>query len=189
MTSLTTTLRDARDAYLEANGFSTAAYTDKFVHFKFGPLYLAFPSTGTRRKAIPFHDLHHVLTGYEATPIGEGEIGAWEVATGLRRLWAGWVLNLFAMGFALLFAPRRVYRAFIRGRHSRNLYGSEYTEELLDSSVSEMREKLGLSTEPKATPADKRAFVFWLAVSAANYAAHALLVLIPLALLVWWIWF
>ncbi|MCB9893317.1 MAG: hypothetical protein H6839_02585 [Planctomycetes bacterium] len=189
MTSLTTSLRDGRDAYLEANGFSTAAYTDKFVHFKFGPIYLAFPSTKTRRAAIPFHDLHHVLTGYQATPIGEGEIGAWEVATGCRNLWAGWVLNLFAMGFAMPFASRRVYRAFVRGRHSRNLYGSEYTEELLATGIDEMRGKLGLSEEvPKATGADKRAFVFWLALSAGQYAALALSVLGPLALLIWWIW-
>lgn len=190
MTSPATTLREARDEYLAENGFSTAAYTDKFVHFKFGPIYLAFPSTRSRRAVIPFHDLHHVLTGYKATPIGEAEVGAWEVATGCRMLLAAWALNLFAMGIGLPFAPRHVYRAFIRGYRSRNLYGGEYTEELLNTSLHEMRERLGLSVEAiQATPADKRAFVFWLAASASLYAALALAVLVPLALLVWWIWF
>jgi hypothetical protein len=188
MTSLATTLRQGRDAYLEANGFSTAAYSDRWVHFRFGPFYLLFPSTKSRRAAIPFHDLHHVLTGYQATPLGEAEIGAWEIATGLHRFWSGWVLDLFALGYGVAIAPHRTYRAFIRGRHSRNLYGADYTDELLDTGLDEMREKLHLKEDHEATAADKRAFAFWLAASAANYAAHALLVLIPLALLVWWIW-
>jgi hypothetical protein len=187
MSSLT--LREARDAYLDENGFSTAAYTDKFVHFKFGPLYLAFPSTKTRRAAIPFHDLHHVLTGYKATPIGEGEIGAWEVATGCRRLWAGWVLNLFAMGFAMPFAPRRVYRAFVRGRHSRNLYGGEYTDALLATKLEEARSEVGLSeAAPAATLRDRLAFAFWLGVSAVLYVLLAAMVLAPLGLAAWLIW-
>lgn len=189
MSSLaTTTLLEARDAYLAENGFSTAAYTDRWVRFKFGPLPIAFPSTSSRRAAIPFHDLHHVLTGYRATPVGEAEIGAWEVATGLRNLWAGWVLDLNVMGLGMLYAPGRTYRAFIRGRHSRNLYGSKYTDELLATSVEDMRARIGLAeAAPTATTRDKLAFAFWLGVSATLYLLFSLVVLAPVGVLAWWL--
>ena len=129
-----------------------------------------------------------MLTGYKATPIGEGEIGAWEVATGCRKLWAGWVLNLFAMGFAMPFAPRRVYRAFVRGRHSRNLYGGEYTDELLATGIEEARKQAGLSDSvPAATGRDKLAFAFWLGVAAFQYLLLAAAVLVPVAIVLWFL--
>lgn len=181
-------LREARDAYLDENGFSTDAYTDKWVHFQYGPIYLVFPSTKSRRRAIKFHDLHHVLTGYRATPIGEGEIGAWEVATGCRRLWAGWVLNLFAMGMAFPFAPGRVFRAFVRGRHCTNLYGSEIYEPYLERTLDDVRRELGLDREPPApTAGDRLAFLFWLGVSAVQYAVVGAIVVVPVALLLWYV--
>ena len=191
MTSLDSglNLREARDAYLAENGFSTAAYTDHWVRFKFGPLPIIFPATRTRREAIPFHDLHHVLTGYKATPVGESEIGAWEVASGLKRLWAGWVLDLNVMSLGMLYAPRRTYRAFIRGRHSRNLYGTEYTDRLLTTSVGDMRAQIGLAGEPpQATTGDKLAFAFWLCAGGALNLLYAVIVLVPLAALGWWLW-
>src|SRR3954469_22900277 len=47
----------------------------------------AFPNTDGRRRAVRFHDLHHVLTEYPTTWRGEFEIAAWEVASGVRRYW------------------------------------------------------------------------------------------------------
>jgi hypothetical protein len=180
------TLRDGRDAYLREYGFSTSAYTDKWVHVKFGPFPLVFPSTKTRRFAIRYHDLHHTLTGYRATPIGEAEIGAWEVATGCRRLWAAWVLNLLAMGFGLVAAPRRTWRAFVRGRNSENLYGREFDEALLERKVDDIRKEIGLDGTHEAKPADYVAYAFWCAVAAGLYALHAAAVVAPIVAVVWW---
>lgn len=35
-------------------------------------------TSGWRKKAVPYHDLHHVLTGYPFSPAGEFEMAAWE---------------------------------------------------------------------------------------------------------------
>ncbi len=48
-----------------------------------------------------------------------------------------------AIGAAI--APRRTWRAFVRGRHSGNLYGSaSFDESLLDRTVGELRREVGI---------------------------------------------
>ena len=94
---------DARAAYFEANGFSDAGYRDNWVKVKIGPLPLMFPNVGSRKRAIPIHDLHHVATGYQTTVPGEAEIAAWEIAAAPRsravfRYWAAWMLNITSFG-------------------------------------------------------------------------------------------
>ena len=187
MTALT--LRQARDAYLAENGFSTDAYTDRWVKVEYGPVTFWLPSTKTRRAAIRFHDLHHALTGYKATPVGEAEIGAWEIATGIGRFWAGWVLNLFAVGFGMVLAPRRTFRAFVRGRHTRtNFYVGEYDPGVLDKGFEQVKTDIGLPDEvPKATGKDLLAFVGWSLVGLMQYVLAGAVVLVPIALLVWWL--
>lgn len=187
MTALT--LRQARDAYLAENGFSTDAYTDRWVKVEYGPVTFWLPSTKTRRAAIRYHDLHHSLTGYKATPIGEAEIGAWEVASGIRRFWAGWVLNLFAVGFGMVLAPRRTFKAFVRGRHTRtNFYHGGYDAKVLDKTVDEVKDEIGLPKDtPKATARDLLAFIGWSTVGMAQYALLAAMLVVPIALLVWWL--
>ena len=86
------TMRDARARYFEANGFSEAGYTEPWVKIQAGPIPFWIPNGAARQRAVRFHDLHHVLTGYPTTWTGEGEIGAWEVATGCGTNLAAWVL-------------------------------------------------------------------------------------------------
>lgn len=185
------TLRQARDAYLAENGFSTDAYTEKWVKIEYGPITFWLPSTKTRRAAIRFHDLHHALTGYKATPVGEAEIGAWEIASGIGRYWAGWVLNLFAVGFGMVLAPRRTFRAFVRGRHTRtNFYHGDYYPNVLDKTYDEVKAEIGLPDEvPNATTTDLIAFIGWSMVGLLQYALLASFVFVPLALLLWWLFF
>ena len=178
----TLTLREARGQYFATNGLGAGGYEDKWVKFVVGPIRFAIPNTAGRVYAVRYHDLHHVVTGYSTDWTGEAEIGAWEVASGCRDLFAAWVLNLYAMQIGLWVAPRAVWRAFARGRHSRNLYGEEWGETLLDESVGEMRRRLALEREaPRATLADAVGFVSWSAAA----VALALLSSAPLALLVW----
>jgi hypothetical protein len=138
------TVRAARDAYFAATGFSPAAYTDRWVFLKAGPLRLPLPNTPSRQRAVPLHDLHHVATGYGVDLAGEGEIAAWELAGGCGRHWAAWVLNGGAVAIGLAIAPRRTLRAFRRGRRSRTLYDRSYGEDLLELTVGELRRRLGL---------------------------------------------
>jgi hypothetical protein len=165
------TVREARDRYFEANGLSSAAYTDRWVKLKLGPVPIAFPNTRSRKRAIPLHDLHHVAAGYATTLAGEAEIGAWEIAGGCTDHWAAWVLNASAFAYGLVLAPRRVFRAFMRGRHSRTLYRLGWDDGLLTCTVGELRAMLGLDRASPATWRDRAAFLGWVAIVLAPGAA------------------
>jgi hypothetical protein len=141
-------LGEAREDYFARNGFSTAAYEERWVRVKLGPLPIVFPNVASRRRAIRFHDLHHVLTGYGTDVRGEAQIGAWELAATFPdrgpRYWAAWLLNSFMATLGLFIAPRLVIRAFRRGRRCRSLYRLGWSEQLLDMEVDEARRELGL---------------------------------------------
>jgi hypothetical protein len=152
-------LRDARRIYFEANRFGDdGGYGDKWVDFKLGKVPFPIPNSPSRVRAVRFHDLHHVLTGYDTNTIGEFEISAWEIAAGCKTFAAAWALNLSGMVAGALVAPRRTFRAFVRGRRGRTLYGEPF-EPLLEMTVGEAREKyLGQEGEPAPRIADALRF-------------------------------
>jgi len=146
-------LRDARRIYFDTNRFGEdGGYDAKWVDFKLGKVPFPIPNTPGRVRAVRFHDLHHVLTGYDTTTVGEFEISAWEVAAGCGSFAAAWALNLSGMVAGALVAPRRVFRAFKRGRRSRTLYG-EVFEPLLDRTVQEARARYVAPDEMRPTQA------------------------------------
>ncbi len=165
----TLTMRDARRQYFEDNHFGVdGGYNDGWVKSKVGPFPVAFPNTPSRVRAVRFHDLHHLVTDYPTTNAGEGQIGAWEIATGCTDHYAAWFLNLTAMGMGLGLAPVSVFRAFVRGRHSRNLYGATFNDALLDRPVGEMRRELDLDgPAPSATAGDVASFAAWTSAAVA----------------------
>jgi hypothetical protein len=162
------TLAAARAQYFAANHFgSDGGYDDPFVDFKLGPIPFPFPNTEGRRRAVRYHDLHHILTGYDTDFTGELEISAWELAAGCRDFWAAWMLNLGGTAMGALVAPRRTFRAFVRGRRSRTLYGQPLGP-LLDRTVAEARRDCLPANAPSdATAGD-------LALFAAAYLAGSL---------------
>lgn len=82
--------------------------------------------------------------GYATTWTGEGEIAAWELGAGCGRYYAAWVLNLGAFAVGLVIAPRRTYRAFVRGRRSTTLYRTGVPADLARRDVAELRALLQL---------------------------------------------
>lgn len=147
MTDDQLTVREARALYFASAGFAAdGGYADPWVRLKLGKkTVFAFPNTAARVRAVRFHDLHHVLTGYDTSWTGEAEIGAWELAAGCGRHYAAWLLNLGAAALGLLFAPRRVVRAFARGRRSDTLYHEQFSDELLDQTVGALRKRMRLA--------------------------------------------
>src|SRR5215203_1637137 len=133
------TIRSARAEYFERSGFARdGGYTDRWVRLKAsGVTVLVFPNTAARVRSVKLHDIHHVLTEYDTTWTGEAEIGAWELASGCARHYAAWMLNIGAVGIGMLFAPKRVWTAFKRGRRSDSLYRTTFSDELLDETVGE----------------------------------------------------
>ena len=153
------TMRAARDLYFDVNGFGAdGGYADTWVDFKLGPLPLPFPNTPGRIAAVKFHDLHHVMTGYETHATGEFEISAWELGAGCASFPAAWVINHGGLAAGLVAAPRKVFEAYVRGRRSRTLYGESF-EPLLDRQVGEMRAAF-LRPAEGATARDAAAFAF-----------------------------
>lgn len=178
-------MRDARTLYFEINNFKNGGYDDRWVKIRVGPLPIAFPNTRARLRVVKYHDLHHVLTEYSTTWKGEAQIGAWEVATGCPCNYAAWILNLLGFAVGLLICPRATYRAFMRGRHSANLYKRDFSEELLSQRVGELRAELRLDEGIKRrSRQDKLSFLMWALVSALTYFATGAILLAPLAILV-----
>ena len=141
------TLREARAQYFRDSGIADdGGYAQKWVRIKLGPVPVWFPNSSGRQAALLPHDLHHVATGYDTSLVGEAEIGAWELASGCRHYYAAWVLNLGAALTGLLLAPRRVVRAFQRGRRCTNLYATGVDADWPEHTVSGLRRRLGLET-------------------------------------------
>lgn len=71
-----------------------------------------------------------------------------ELATGCADYYAAWLLNAAAVGMGIVLAPRRLWRAFVRGRRSTSLYRLGFDDRWLDDSVGGLRERLGLRDQP-----------------------------------------
>lgn len=179
------TLLEARSRYFEINNFKDGGYGDRWVKMKAGPIPIAFPNTKARVRAVKFHDLHHVLTEYPTTWTGEAQIGAWEIATGCADHYPAWLLNLYAFAIGLIISPATTYNAFIRGRHSKNLYRKVFDDELLSRQVGTMRNDLNLGEHiVHATRRDKLDFVAWSSVSILTDLLTGLVFITPLIVLI-----
>jgi hypothetical protein len=178
------TLREARARYFAAASLpADGGYDDAWVRIRLGPFPFAYPNTRGRRRLAPAHDLHHVLTGYGTDLTGEGELAGWELGAGCRDR-AALQLELRVLGFALAWCPRRLFRAFLRGRQARHLLGAPCTDDaFLRRPVASVRRELGLDRPlPEPRTSDRRAFAGWAVLAAAIVWGP----LIPLAALVWW---
>lgn len=152
------TMADARTRYFSDNAFGEdGGYGDAWVDFKLGPIPMPFPNTKARVRAVQYHDLHHVLTGYATDTLGEFEISAWELGAGCRDFWAAWQLNLGGLAAGVFACPRRTFRAFARGRRSTSLYGEDMTR-LLASSVGALRAETRVDAPASPTPTDAALF-------------------------------
>ncbi|MBS2022581.1 MAG: hypothetical protein JST92_09235 [Deltaproteobacteria bacterium] len=179
------TLREARREYFIRNRFGDdGGYASKWAEFALGPIPIPFPNTRERVRALRFHDLHHVLTGYGTDVAGESQISAWELGSHCRDMAAAWVLNLGGLGLGLAVAPRVCWRAFVRGQSSQNLYTRPFDDALLDTPVEEARRALGLAPEQDHAATLRTRALFVLACLAGTLIAVAgLAVFLPLALL------
>lgn len=180
-------LREARQRYFEANGFGEGGYEDRWVKLQAGPLPIFLPNTAARVRAVKLHDLHHAATGYETTWTGEAEIAAWEIASDCGDHYAAWLLNLQAMAIGLVIAPGAMFRAFVRGRHTSNLYRTPFDDALLAENLGSVRQRLRLDrSAPTPTVADRAMFGGWCVLGVVTYLATTLpLLMLPVAFIVW----
>ncbi len=151
------TVRRARDAYLEENGFTVASYADKWTDATVFGIPIKVPNTPRHAWAIMLHDLHHVATGYGTDMRGEGEISIWEARRGLKPLGL-YVASIIVFGSlgGMLMAPRRAFAAWrAAGVRTPLLFAGGDTdadyEALLALTVGELRTLLGVPDEGLVT--------------------------------------
>jgi hypothetical protein len=172
-----------RDAKLGLDG----GYGDRWVRVETKPIPLYFPNWPSHVAAARLHDFHHIAAEYGTDWPGEGEIAAWEIASGCGGYHAAWLLNLGGFGAGLLVAPRRVFHAFLRGRRAKtNLYKTGIDESRLDQiTVGMLRDELGLrSPVTSARSADLALFGLWCVPSILAWLPLPLVMLAVLWLIV-----
>ena len=176
------TLGEARTRYFELNNFGAdGGYDERWIKVKVWRIPIWLPNTAGRVRAVKLHDLHHVLTEYPTTWRGEAEISSWEIgAGGLGKYYAGWWLDIMNIAQGLVVNPGGVYRGFMRGRQSSNLYATEFDDEILTHLVGEYRWKLNLDRSGKKPSAvDHLIFVLWILTSIAVYFGSLAVVALP----------
>ena len=156
-------IKDALQLYFSRYHFANGGYDLKWFKIKIGPLYIPFPNTKARIEAVKIHDIHHLLTGYEAILKGEAEIGAWELASGCGRYYMAWILNAASFFYGIFFFPKTLLRAFLKGRLIKsNLYHNTlYDHDLLNKTIGELKDKLGLENKNMNSTSDYLSFVMY----------------------------
>lgn len=180
------TMREARARYFADNRFGDdGGYGAKFVEIKVGPIPVMFPNAPARVKAVKFHDLHHLITGYKTDFLGELEISGWEIGAGCDKYPAAWFLNLTGMAAGAFLAPGRVFRAFRRGCASKSLYPLDF-EPLLDRDVASLRQEMKTDAPvPPATVGNALLFALAVAMGLTLGLVGLAVALTPFALLAW----
>lgn len=149
---------------------------------RLGPIPIAYPNISARRRAVRYHDLHHVVTGYATDLRGEVQISAWEIRSGCKDYWVAWILGL--SGLLTVFKwPRETVHAFARGRRSKNLYGLDYSS-LLARQVTDVQAELCLDQPVRARPTDAALLLALLPLAA---LATGLIAATVVATAPWWL--
>jgi hypothetical protein len=160
--------------------------SDRWVKLRLGKFYIPFPNTDSRRRALMFHDIHHIATGYQSNWKGECEIGAWEVSTGCGSYTAAWVLDLGVFALGLFIFPAATFKAFIKGQRTLNFYRNSYTrEQLMDLDIEQVQTilKLNSASDASASGVEVFAFLWWSVVA----SAFSFTFFIAPYILVWWL--
>lgn len=184
------TIRQALNQFFKEHNLGEEGGLHKnWAWLRLGKFYIPFPNTKSRKKALVFHDIHHLVTGYQSDWKGEAQISAWEISSGCGDYIAAWVLDIWGFFIGLVFFPRATFRAFIRGRRTLNLYKHQYLpESLMSMSIAEIQVLLKLNTlspEP-ATANEMLDFAKWAGISVAAFAVPFIL---PYVILAWWLFF
>ncbi|MEO8088319.1 MAG: hypothetical protein ABI763_15970 [Bacteroidota bacterium] len=168
-------VRDALQLYFSEYHFADGGYTSKWFKIKLGRLYVPLPNIKSRIDAVKIHDVHHLVTGYNADWKGEVEIGAWEIATGCEKKTVAWLLNLGSIFVGIFLYPRSLFNAFMRGRKCvTSLYYNTIYNELLDKTLGELRKKINIDLPGKNITSDYLLFAFWCFVASTYHLLIAL---------------
>jgi hypothetical protein len=143
-----TKIADALTAYYTAHGLpADGGASDAFFHVKLGPITIPLPNPPARRRAVFFHDVNHIVTGYNTVfSEGEVEIAGFEIGAGCGPFLIAWAINAPMLAIGLVINPRRTWTAFQRGRRSGSIYEITDSREVISArSVGELRAMLRIA--------------------------------------------
>ena len=159
------TIGEALAQHYEAHGLpADGGESNAWFRVRVGPLSVRLPNPPARQRAVFFHDVNHVLTGYN-TVFSDGEmvIAAFEIGCGCGRFGIAWFINLCMMAIGTLLRPRALFRAFVRGRRQLSIYHrAEDRTALRARTVDEMRALLGVDRDvARPAASDRVRFAAW----------------------------
>lgn len=133
-------VRSYIDRYLKDNGYSADGYEDRRFKVSVGKFVLNFPNPGK----LPYHDLHHVVSGFGTGLVGEAEVSIYELRGGCpTNLILFLCLGSIAIGLVL--SPARVVRAWKTVKGTRTLYASPVPyRELVEMNIADLRSSLDI---------------------------------------------
>jgi len=125
--------------YLESNLPADGGISDRWATYQIGPVLVrAFPNFYARAKAIPKHDLNHLIIAADASLLGESYVASWELGSGIGQNYYLWWLHPQTLVWGLLYRPYRLFQYYLLGRKSQNAYNVT----LLDKdTITSLREK------------------------------------------------
>jgi hypothetical protein len=179
------TVRDALARHYVAHGLpADGGQSANWFRVRLGPVVIPVPNPPARQRAVFFHDVNHIATGYN-TVFSDGEmvIAGYEIRTGCGPYTIAWYINLTVMALGLVVCPRKVFHAFVRGRGGSNAYHLERSrEEVERMTVGELRSRFALDRPPRTVTSDDRLrFVAWSAVAVGVTLLSAALGIVVLA--------
>jgi hypothetical protein len=139
---------EALREYYTAHGLpADGGATDNWFRVRLGPVTIPLPNPPARRRAVFFHDVNHVLTGYNTVfSQGEVEIAGFEIGAGCGPYWIAWAINAPMFAIGLLINPSSAWRAFQRGRRSGSIYEiADSRESVAARTVGELRRSLRIA--------------------------------------------
>jgi hypothetical protein len=164
------TIADALARYYVEQGLpADGGESERWFHIHVGRFTIPAPNPPARRKAVFYHDVNHILTGYDNVfSRGEMVIAGYEIGNGCGPYWIAWLINLGMFLLGLLLHPRLTFQAFVRGRRASSLYRRSDRAAIRAMTVEELRAALGVrEAAPQATLADSVSFVGWSVTAAA----------------------
>lgn len=115
------TVKEALSEFYAKNHLGKDAFEKNLNYADFRIIKIPYPNFKKRQQLVYLHDINHVLTGYDTSWIGEGEVAAWELASGFPpHCWVGYLYAPFTFLIGLVLSPKRVLKAFCRGLKEKN---------------------------------------------------------------------
>jgi hypothetical protein len=163
------TIGDALARHYTAHGLpADGGESESWFRVRIGPLTVRLPNPPARRRAVFFHDVNHILTGYN-TVFSDGEmvIAGFEIGNGCGRFGVAWFINLVMMAFGTVVRPAATYAAYVRGRGCSSIYHRHEDRAALRSqTVADLRKVLSFDrSATTGNPGDRAHFLAWAVIA------------------------